>query len=217
MKKFTFTINGNPYDVAINDIQNGKVDMDVNGKNFTIEIEREKPVVTPPTPQEKPKLIEPKAPAPKPTNSGDQPLTTLKVYVASGQSVKKGDKLFTMESMGKECNVTADKDGIIGKINVAVGKNIATEGVSMEMQASGNATNSTNVNTSNADTAPLPGTIVQILKSVGDSISVGDVILTMDSMKMVNNVLASKSGILKHILVTERQAVLEGDPLFIIE
>ena len=122
-----------------------------------------------------------------------------------------------MESMGKECNVTADKDGIIGKINVAVGKNIATEGVSMEMQASGNATNSTNVDTSNADTAPLPGTIVQILKSVGDSISVGDVILTMDSMKMVNNVLASKSGILKHILVTERQAVLEGDPLFIIE
>ena len=217
MKNFTFTINGNPYDVAINDIQNGKVDMDVNGKNFTIEIERKKPVVTPPTPQEKPKLIEEKAPAPKPTISGDQPLTTLKVYVASGQTVKKGDKLFTMESMGKECEVTADKDGIVEKINVAVGKNIATEGVSMEMRASENATNLANVDTSKAENAPLPGTIVQILKSVGDTISAGDVVLTMDSMKMVNNVLASKSGTLKHILVEERQAVLEGDPLFVIE
>lgn len=217
MKNFSFTINGNPYDVAINDVQNGKVDMEVNGKNFTIEIEREKPVVTPPIPQEKPKLVEQKPTAPKPTISGDQPLTTLKVYVASGQTIKKGDKLFTLESMGKECEVTADKDGIIGKINVAVGKNIATEGVSMELQASGNATNTANIDTNKADTAPLPGTIVQILKSVGDTISAGEVVLTMDSMKMVNNVLATKSGTLKHILVSERQSVLEGDPLFIIE
>lgn len=217
MKTFKFNIQGKSYDVAINNAKNGVVDVDVNGKNFVVEIEKEKPVVTPPAPAPRPQLVEPKhTPAPK-QQSGDQPLTTLKVYVSTGQTVKQGDKLFTMESMGKECEVTADKDGIIGKINVAVGKNIASEGVSMELKNSGNAKSNANIDTSNADTAPLPGTIVQIMMAEGNKVNAGDVVLTMDSMKMVNNVLASKSGTIKAILVEERQAVLEGDPLFVIE
>ncbi|MBR5433976.1 MAG: hypothetical protein IK117_06040 [Bacteroidales bacterium] len=219
MKAFKFNIEGKSYDVAIENAKNGVVDIQVNGKNFTVEIEKEKPKVTPPAPAPRPQLIEPKAPsAGKPTiPSGDQPHTIMKIYVTSGQEVKKGDKLFTMESDGKECDITADKDGIVEKINVAVGKHLPSEGTSIEMKASGKTSSSHNFSTENATPAPLPGTIVQIMKPEGSPVQAGELVLTMDSMKMVNNVVADKSGTITHILVAERQAVLEGDPLFIIE
>ena len=100
MKNFKFNIDGKNYEVAIKNAQNGVVDIDVNGKSYTVEIEKEKPQVTPPAPAPQPQLIEPKMPTANKPNAptGDQPHTTLKIYVASGQEVKKGDKLFTMES-----------------------------------------------------------------------------------------------------------------------
>lgn len=215
MKTFKFNIQGKSYEVAINKAQNGVVDMDVNGKNFVVEIEKEKPAVTPPAPAPRPQLIESKPTPVQKAPTGDQPVTIMKTYVTSGQLVKKGDKLFSMESNGKECDITADKDGIIGKINVVVGQNIPTEGASIELQDCGQSTG--NFSTENATPAPLPGTIVQIMLPEGSDVKAGDLVLTMDSMKMVNNVLADKSGKITHMIVKERQAVLEGDPLFIIE
>lgn len=215
MKTFKFNIQGKSYEVAINKAQNGVVDMDVNGKNFVVEIEKEKPAVTPPDPAPRPQLIENKPTPVQKAPTGDQPVTIMKTYVTSGQMVKKGDKLFSMESNGKECDITADKDGIIGKINVVVGQNIPTEGASIELQDCGQSTG--NFSTENATPAPLPGTIVQIMLPEGSDVKTGDLVLTMDSMKMVNNVLADKSGKITHMIVKERQAVLEGDPLFIIE
>jgi len=215
MKTFKFNIQGNPYEVTINSAKNGVVDVDVNGKNFSVEIEKEKPVVVVPKPAAQPQLVETK-PAAKPVaHKEGQPHTILKVFVKSGQMVKKGDKLFTMESDGKECDITADKDGLIEKINLNVGQHIPSEGASVELRSSGQSTG--NFSTENAVPAPLPGTIVQIMIPEGSQVKEGDVVLTMDSMKMVNNVVADKSGTLTHIIVTERQAVLEGDPLFIIE
>ena len=72
------------------------------------------------------------------------------------------------------------------------------------------------VSTDSATTAPLPGTIVQILIPEGSTVKAGDVVLTTDSMKMVNNVVAGTSGTLQSIVVKEGQAVMEGDPLFVI-
>lgn len=220
MKKFKFNIQGTPYEVAINKMQNGIVDMDVNGKNFTVEIEREKTVVTPPTPTEQPKLVEQKTTQiSKPIQSGDQPLSIMKIYVESGQNVKKGDKLFSMESNGKECTITADKDGEIHRIDVNIAHNLLVEGDVVDIHNSTSVSSSTkcNINTDKAIPAPLPGTIVKVLLSEGTEVKNGDVILTMDSMKMVNNVCADKNGKITAMLVHDGDAVLEGDPLFVIE
>lgn len=221
MKKFKFNIQGNPYEIAINKMQDGVVEMDVNGKNFTVEIERERTVVTPPVQTEKPKLIEQKpAVAKQPTApTGDQPLTLMKVYVVSGQTVKKGDKLFTMESGGKECTITADKDGEIHRIDVNIANNLLVEGDTVDLQNAGSTSASakSNVNTDKAVPAPLPGTIVKVMLPEGSAVKAGDVVLTMDSMKMVNNVCADKDGKVVAMLVNDGDAVLEGDPLFVIE
>lgn len=57
--------------------------------------------------------------------------------------------------------------------------------------------------------APLPGNIFKIEVSEGDSVSKGDLLLVMEAMKMENNVLAEKDGVVKSIKVSLGDAVLQ--------
>lgn len=61
--------------------------------------------------------------------------------------------------------------------------------------------------------APLPGNIFKILVSEGDEVKKGDNMLIMEAMKMENNVLAEKEGVVKSIKIKEGDAVLQGDVL----
>ena len=65
--------------------------------------------------------------------------------------------------------------------------------------------------------SPLPGNIMKINVSVGDSVKKGDVLLVMEAMKMENNVLAEKDATIKEIKVSAGQAVLQDDVLIIME
>ncbi|WP_068473909.1 biotin/lipoyl-containing protein [Saccharicrinis aurantiacus] len=65
--------------------------------------------------------------------------------------------------------------------------------------------------------APLPGNIFQLNVAVGDSVSKGDVLLVMEAMKMENNVLAEKDGVVKEIKVGLGDAVLQNDILIEFE
>ena len=124
-----------------------------------------------------------------------------------------------MESNGKECTITADKDGEIHRIDVNIANNLLVEGDIVDLQNSSSISTSTklNVNIDKAIPAPLPGTIVKVMLPEGTFVKSGDVVLTMDSMKMVNNVCADKDGKITAMLVNDGDAVLEGDPLFVIE
>jgi len=61
--------------------------------------------------------------------------------------------------------------------------------------------------------APLPGTILEIKKNVGDEVKVGDTILVMEAMKMENNINSDKNGHIKALKVKVSDSVLEGDVL----
>lgn len=61
--------------------------------------------------------------------------------------------------------------------------------------------------------APLPGTIVQVLVKVGDTVTIGQKILTMEAMKMENNVLSEKDGTIRAINVKSGDTVLQNDIL----
>jgi len=65
--------------------------------------------------------------------------------------------------------------------------------------------------------SPLPGSIFKILMNEGDVIKVGDKLLIMEAMKMENNILAEKDGILQKIVVKVGDTVLQNDVLAIIE
>ncbi len=61
--------------------------------------------------------------------------------------------------------------------------------------------------------APMPGVILSIKCHVNDEVTVGEVLLTLEAMKMENEITAPKSGVVKKIAVSENQKVGYGDIL----
>lgn len=52
---------------------------------------------------------------------------------------------------------------------------------------------------------------------VGQSVKAGDTLCIIEAMKLMNEIEAEKSGVIKEILVENGQPVEYGEPLFIIE
>ena len=65
--------------------------------------------------------------------------------------------------------------------------------------------------------APLPGTIITVLVKPGDKVAMGQKLLTMEAMKMENNVLSEKDGVVRDVLVKPGQTVAQNDVLVEIE
>jgi biotin carboxyl carrier protein len=65
-------------------------------------------------------------------------------------------------------------------------------------------------------TAPLPGVISSIKKSVGDRVEVGNLLLVLEAMKMENEIFAPVSGIVSEIYINLGQQVGRGDKLMFI-
>ncbi len=61
--------------------------------------------------------------------------------------------------------------------------------------------------------APLPGTILKISVKEGDEVKTGQNLMIMEAMKMENQVLAEKDGVISAIKVKEGDAVLQDDIL----
>ena len=64
--------------------------------------------------------------------------------------------------------------------------------------------------------SPLPGSIIKVLVSEGQSVKKGDTLLTLESMKMENPVLAEQDGTVKQIAVTPGQNVMQDDLLIVL-
>ena len=65
--------------------------------------------------------------------------------------------------------------------------------------------------------AHITGTVWKIEVGVGDSVSEGDTVVILESMKMEMPVEAEDEGTVKEIPVAEGQAVSEGDTLVVLE
>lgn len=61
--------------------------------------------------------------------------------------------------------------------------------------------------------SPLPGTIKKVNISVGDTVKAGDCVIIMEAMKMDNNVITEKGGVVKSVKAKEGDSVLQGDTL----
>jgi biotin carboxyl carrier protein len=65
--------------------------------------------------------------------------------------------------------------------------------------------------------APMPGRVVNVAISVGDEISVGSPLLTLEAMKMENVLKAEGIGIVKSVLVASDVVVEKGSVLIEFE
>jgi acetyl-CoA/propionyl-CoA carboxylase biotin carboxyl carrier protein len=66
-------------------------------------------------------------------------------------------------------------------------------------------------------TAPMQGTIVKTLVSVGDAVESGQAVLVLEAMKMENHINAEQSGTVAEIRVAAGDQVGTGDVLIVIE
>ncbi len=65
--------------------------------------------------------------------------------------------------------------------------------------------------------APIPGMIVEFKKQVGDEVKVGDTIVVLEAMKMMNSLEAVVDGVVKEIKFDSGESVAKGDVLVVIE
>lgn len=80
-----------------------------------------------------------------------------------------------------------------------------------------NNTQTRNIANSNSVVAPLPGVILDIKVTVGDTVTAGQHIITLEAMKMENNIEATQNGIIKSIAKQRGDSVMEGETLIVIE
>ncbi|OSI23143.1 acetyl-CoA carboxylase biotin carboxyl carrier protein [Neisseria dumasiana] len=76
----------------------------------------------------------------------------------------------------------------------------------------------------NAQKSPMVGTFYRApsptsppFVEVGQTVKAGDTLCIIEAMKLMNEIEAEKSGVVKEILVENGQPVEYGEPLFIIE
>lgn len=135
MKEYKYKINGNEYKVAIGDIEDNIVQVEVNGTSYIVEMEK-KPKEAPVRPVVRPAAAPAAAPAaPAPARpaaaSGGKsgvksplPGVILDIKVNVGDTVKKGQLVVILEAMKMENSINADRDGKITAINVSKGDSV---------------------------------------------------------------------------------------------
>ena len=64
--------------------------------------------------------------------------------------------------------------------------------------------------------SPLPGSVIKVLVSEGQAVKKGDTLLTLESMKMENAIMAEADGTVKQIAVSAGQNVMQDDLLIVL-
>lgn len=154
MSQYKFNVNGDPYEVKIDGIENGIANVNVNGKALKIDIEScgfsqinaafpiqvsgqaQRPVAAPVAkPAAKSAAAPVAAPAPAPAAQSaanvqgtkvESPLPGVikSVTVKTGDKVQENQVIMTLEAMKMENEICAECSGTILAVNVAVGQSV---------------------------------------------------------------------------------------------
>jgi glutaconyl-CoA/methylmalonyl-CoA decarboxylase subunit gamma len=126
--------------------------------------------------------------------------------------VAREGNILKIEVNGTEYEVELHKEVVVSKTPILVRAEVPPP-TKKETRITRTITKTTNV----AVKSPLPGTIVSVLVNDGDPVKLGQKLLTMEAMKMENNVIAEKDGIVRSIKVKPGDSVLQNDVLLEIE
>lgn len=154
MSEYKFNVNGDPYEVKIDGIENGIANVSVNGKALKIDIEScgfsqinaafpiqvsgqaQKPVAAPaakPVAKPAPAAAPAAAPAPAAQPAANVQGTKVEsplpgvirsITVKPGDKVQENQTIITLEAMKMENEICAECSGTILAVNVAVGQSV---------------------------------------------------------------------------------------------
>lgn len=137
MKEYSFKINGNRYDVAVNSVSGNIADVTVNGVSYQVEMENASaPAQTSAAPAPASAVQAPSAPvqtaSPAPASATGQgkPVTSplpgviIDIKVKVGDTVKAGQTIAVLEAMKMENDIQAEWDGVITAVNASKGDSV---------------------------------------------------------------------------------------------
>ncbi|MCD8265893.1 MAG: biotin/lipoyl-binding protein [Prevotellaceae bacterium] len=224
MKEYKFKVDGITYISSVEEMENGKLVVTVNGRTFTVQVSNQK--------SSTPKVIHhvvhhvgsPSAPSKPKTPTklmSPMPGTVIKINIEEGQKVKEGDVLLVIETMKMANDIVAEADGTVKEIAVRLGQNVIQGDLLVDFEGAEEAIEAAPlhgpVGSSKQVLAPLPGTVKQVLVSAGQEIKAGDTVVTMEAMKMENNIAAENGGKVKAVPVKPGDQVNQGDVLVELE
>ncbi|MCL2597256.1 MAG: biotin/lipoyl-binding protein [Paludibacter sp.] len=131
MQSFKFQIDGKPYQTEVISAEGNIVEMLVNGKKYSVEVEQDitAPISVAPAAKTTPSSAPQQAAST--VSSGETqtvksplPGSIVKIVANEGTAVKEGDVLLIMESMKMENNITAEVAGIVRKVYVSVSQTV---------------------------------------------------------------------------------------------
>ena len=64
--------------------------------------------------------------------------------------------------------------------------------------------------------APMPGNVLKINVTQGQTVKEGDVLIVLEAMKMENEITSTKSGVVAQIVAAKGAVVETGSPLVVI-
>ncbi len=115
MKNYTITVNGNVYDVVVEEGSTTGVQMAPKAKSVA-------PSVAPSAPQPQAAKAAPSGAAGSVRIEAGAAGKVFKIEATVGQAVKKGDTVVVIEAMKMEIPVVAAADGTVVSINVSAGE-----------------------------------------------------------------------------------------------
>lgn len=133
MKQYKYKINGNLYNVTVNDVEDNIARVEVNGTPYNVELDKPlkvspkpivRPAAAPKTATGAPVVSRPAAPAKNSGVKSPLPGVILDIKVKEGDMVKKGQVIVILEAMKMENNINADRDGKVTAIKVNKGDSV---------------------------------------------------------------------------------------------
>ena len=165
MSEYKFNVNGDPYEVKIDGIENGIASVSVNGKALKINIE----------------------------NCGFSQINAAFPIQVSGQAQNR----------------------VAAPVAKPVAKPAAAPAPAPAPALAPAAQSTANVQGTKVE-SPLPGVIKSVSVKPGDKVQENQIIITLEAMKMENEICAECSGTILAVNVAVGQSVMEGQVLVVI-
>lgn len=134
MKEYKYKINGNTYKVAVGELEDNLVQVEVNGVPYKVELDKAPAakVVSAPRPAAAPRTASGEKVIAKPAAVANGafaikaplPGVVLSIPVKVGDAVKASDTVLILEAMKMENAIHAGRDGKVSSINVSPSESV---------------------------------------------------------------------------------------------